>query len=139
MYWADKHVKVIKVEMGFGHQALKTVYKGAVVPILTYGAPVWEEAIQKQRNLKKYQRVQRLINIKISEAYRRIYEASCVMAGGKPVGIKIAEITQVYRATHNAGQDYQEYDSPLEIQDWPHPTDRLTIEESRKAGKLMEK
>jgi hypothetical protein len=56
---------------------------------------VWEEATRKQRNLKKYQRVQRLINIKIAKAYRTIsYEASCVMAGAKPIGIKIGEITQ---------------------------------------------
>jgi ribonuclease HI len=121
-----------KLKRGHGHQALKTIYKGAIVPVLTYGAPVWEEAIQKQRNPKNYQRVQSLINIKIAKAYRTLsYEASCVMAGAKPIGIKTGEITQVYRATHIACQECQEYDAPLEIQDWPHPADRLIIEESK--------
>jgi hypothetical protein len=49
-----------KLKWGLEHQALKTIYKGAIVPILIYGAPVWEEAIQKQRNLKKYQNCQSL-------------------------------------------------------------------------------
>jgi hypothetical protein len=80
--------RTAKLKWGLGHEVLKTTYKGAIVPILTYGAPVWEEAIQKQRNLKKYQSVQRLINIKIAEAYRTIpYEASCFMAGAKPIGL----------------------------------------------------
>jgi hypothetical protein len=55
------------------------------------------------------------------------------MAGAKPIEMKIGEITQVYRANHNAGQDYQEYDAPLEIQGWPHPADRLIIEESKES------
>jgi hypothetical protein len=41
----------------------------------------------------------------------------CVMAGAKPIASKIGETAQGYRATHNAGQEYQEYDAPLEIQD----------------------
>jgi hypothetical protein len=55
------------------------------------------------------------------------------MAGAKPIGIKIGEITQVYRATHNVCQDDQEYDAPLDIRDWPHPADRLIIEESKES------
>jgi hypothetical protein len=33
-----------KLKWGLGHHALKTIYKGAIIP-------VWEEAIQKQRNV----------------------------------------------------------------------------------------
>jgi len=25
-----------------GHKSLKTVYEGAIIPLMTYGAPVWE-------------------------------------------------------------------------------------------------
>jgi hypothetical protein len=46
----------------------QTIYEGAVVPILMYGAPIWVEAIRKNRNLLKYKRIQRLINIKIAKA-----------------------------------------------------------------------
>ena len=64
--------RTAKVQWGLGKKALKTIYEVAVVPVLTYGAPIWIEAIRKNRNLTKYKRIQRLINIKIAKAYRTI-------------------------------------------------------------------
>jgi len=29
-----------------GHKSLKLIYEGTSVPVKTYGAPVWEEAIR---------------------------------------------------------------------------------------------
>jgi hypothetical protein len=49
------------LQWGLGHKAFKTIYERAVVPILTYGAPTWIEAIRKNRNLTKYKRIQRPI------------------------------------------------------------------------------
>jgi hypothetical protein len=45
--------KCAKLQWELGHKSLKTIYEGALVPILTYGAPVWEEAVAKHRNLRK--------------------------------------------------------------------------------------
>jgi len=56
--------RTAKLQWGLGHKALKTIYEGEAVAILTYGAPIWVEAIQKNKNLTKYKRIQRLINIK---------------------------------------------------------------------------
>jgi hypothetical protein len=71
-----------KLQWGLGHEALNTIYGGTVVQIPTYGAPIWIEAILKNRKLTKYKRIQKLINIKIATAYRTIsYDASCVIAG----------------------------------------------------------
>jgi hypothetical protein len=33
--------RTAKLQWGLGHKALKTIYEGAVVPILTYGAPIY--------------------------------------------------------------------------------------------------
>jgi hydroxypyruvate isomerase len=61
------------------------------------GAPVWEEAAGKRRNLCKLQRAQRRMTIKIAKAYRTLsYDASCVMAGVPPIAIVIAEKAQLY-------------------------------------------
>jgi hypothetical protein len=60
--------RTAKLQWNLGHKALKTIYEGAVVPILTYGAPTWVEDIRKNRNLTKHKRIQRLINIKIAKA-----------------------------------------------------------------------
>jgi len=68
----DKHIKYIaenstklihmlgrsaKLQWGLGHKSLKAIYEGALIPLLTYGAPVWDEAVVKQRNLCMLQRV----------------------------------------------------------------------------------
>ena len=41
---------------------MKIIYEGALVPVMTYGTPVWEEAATNTYNLIKLQRAQRLIN-----------------------------------------------------------------------------
>jgi hypothetical protein len=70
--------KSAKLKWGMGHRTLKVIYRGAIEPILTYGAPIWEKALTKQNNLRKYQRVQRMMNIKIAKAFRTLsYEVSC--------------------------------------------------------------
>jgi len=50
--------RTAKLQWGLRHKALKTIYGGAVVQILTYGAPIWVEAIRKIRNLAKYKIIQ---------------------------------------------------------------------------------
>ena len=84
--------RTAKLQWGLGHKALKTIYEGAVVPNLTYGAPIWVEPIRKNKNQAKYKRIQRLLNIKIAQAYRTIlYDASCVIAGVRPIKITIEQ------------------------------------------------
>jgi hypothetical protein len=52
------------------------MYTGAILPILSYGAPVWIEGLQRKHNPTKLKRLQILINIKITIAYRTTsYEA----------------------------------------------------------------
>ena len=74
-YLAENSTKLIhmlgrsaKLQWGLGNKPLKTIYEGALISLLTYGAPVWEEAAAKQKNKRMLQRVQRLINIKIAKA-----------------------------------------------------------------------
>jgi len=105
--------RTAKPQLGLGHKALKTIYKGAVVPIPMYRAPVWVRAIWKNRNLTKYKRIQRLITIKTVRAYWTIsYDASCVIAGVRPIQITIEEKVQTYMA---AKVNNLEYDALLEV------------------------
>ena len=56
-------------------------YQVEILLLMTFGAPVWEEAITN-KYLQKLHSAQRLINIKIAKAYRTTsYEASCMIAG----------------------------------------------------------
>ena len=38
-----------KLIWGLGHRALKVIYNGAIEPLLTYGAPVWEKALTNKK------------------------------------------------------------------------------------------
>jgi len=119
--------RTAKLQWGLGHKVLKTIYEGAVVPILTHGAPIWIEAIRKNKNLAKYKRIQRLINIKIAKAYQTIsYDASCMIAGERPTLITIEQKVQTYMATKI---NNLEYDAPLEIRYWRNPAELATVHE----------
>jgi hypothetical protein len=37
--------KTANLNWGLGYKALKTIYAGAMFPLMTYGTPVWEEAV----------------------------------------------------------------------------------------------
>jgi hypothetical protein len=123
--------KTAKLNWGLGHKALKTIYEWEIVPVMTYGAPVWEEAVKKQTLLRKLQSTQRLINIKIAKAYTTIpFEASCMMAGVLPMGIVIEGKICLYKRKHSIGKDEYEWDKPLPPEEWPHPAWRKAILET---------
>jgi hypothetical protein len=61
-----------------------------------------------------------MMNIKIAKAFRTLsYEASCVLAGVRPIRLDIEENVLTYKATHNNIK----YDAPLEVRYWPHPAE----------------
>jgi ribonuclease HI len=123
--------KSAKFHWGLGHKSLKIIYEEALIPILTYGAPIWEEAAGKHRNLCKLQRVQRLINIKIAKAYRTIsFVASCLMVAVPPIATVIAEKAQLYIKKHYMEGAAYECDMSVPVTDWPHPARRANIMET---------
>ena len=71
--------------MEVSHEALQTIYKGAILVLLLYGAPVCIESMQYEHNRQKYILVQRLINIRMAKAYRtNSSEALCILTGRTP-------------------------------------------------------
>ena len=64
--------KSAKLNWGLGHEALKTIYTGAILPLLQYGAPIWIKALAKTSYKIKLIRVQRLINIRIAKSFRTV-------------------------------------------------------------------
>ena len=122
----NRLARTARLQRGLGHKTLKTIYEGAIGPLLTYGAPIWEKTIRNNRNLTKYKRVQRLMNIKIAKAYRTVtYEASCVRAGVRPIQITIEQQVQTYMAT----KINKTYDAPMDVKYWRHPAELPTIRE----------
>jgi len=56
--------------------------------------------------------MQRIRNIKIAKTFRTLsYEASCVLAGIRPIRLVVEEKIRTYKATHKN----VEYYAPLEV------------------------
>jgi RNA binding protein fox-1 len=95
-YMAEKCTKLIfalsksaKLNLGLKHAALKTIYTGEILPLLLYGTPVWRKATDKASYKARLMRVQRLMNIKMAKAYRRVsHEDLCVLTGTMPIDLK---------------------------------------------------
>jgi len=52
-----------KITWGLKLKALKTIYTGAILPIILYGAPIWKDVMKRSCYKAKIVRIQRLINI----------------------------------------------------------------------------
>ena len=109
-YTAEKIAKLIrslskgaKLTWRIKHEAIETIYKGAILPLLTYGAPVWIEAMNFDQNKQKYIRVQRLINVRMAKAFRTTSsEALCMLTGITPILMKLEEEAAHYKIKFEA-------------------------------------
>jgi hypothetical protein len=134
-YVAEKCTKLIsalsksaKLNWGLKHAALKTIYTGAILPLLLYGAPVWKKAIDKVCYRIKLIRVQRLMNIKIAKAYRTVSnEALCILTGVTPIAIKIQEAIQFYEITRGGTTEEALVDRDMGVKHWQHPAEMITL------------
>jgi len=128
-YAAERSSKLIhslsksaKLTWGLHHEVLQTIYKGAILPLLLYGAPVWAEAMRFEYKRLKYIRVQRLMNIKIAKAFRTTStEALCVLAGRTPIIIRTEQAVKQYFLRKGKGALNQSIDLEVERKHWPHP------------------
>jgi hypothetical protein len=122
--------RVAKQTWGLRNGAIATIYKGAIPPLLPYGAPVWTEAMKHQHNMQKYKRVQRLINLRMARAYRTTSgEALCILTGMKPIIIKIEETVKQYESKERQHQRDLYLDHEVEHRHWPHPATAVSIRE----------
>ena len=136
-YAADKCSKPIyslskaaKVTWGLNHEALKTIYKGAILPLLLYGAPVWIDAMKYEYNRRKYIRVQRLMNIRMAKAYRTTSgEALCIVTGMTPIIFKTEEAVKQYNVRIGNVRHSHKLDQEVELKNWTHPADVVKIKE----------
>ena len=109
---------------GIKHAATETIYKGAIMPLLMYGTPVWIEAMNHDYYRRKYIRVQRLINISMAKAYQTTSsEAHCMVTAMTPITIKLEEIVKRYNTNKRKNIGLREVDHEVEYKYWSHPAD----------------
>ena len=117
--------KSAKITGDLKHKAFKTIYTGAILPLILYGAPVWKGVINSCCHKDKLVRIPRLINIKIAKAYRTVSnEALCIITGLIVINIKIEKVTKYYEITKGEGPLY---DREMDIKMWIHPSKHIVI------------
>jgi len=117
--------KSAKITWGLKHDALKTIYTGGILLLLLYGAPVWRNVQNKHCYKAKLSRIQRLINIRLTKAYRTVSnEALGLIADIKPTHIEIEEAERYYEITKRRGI---QYDREIEVKNWIHPAKHVKL------------
>jgi hypothetical protein len=118
-----------KMNWGLSSKALYTIYKGAILPLMIYGVPVWIKALEKECNRKIYNRLQRIINIKIAKAYRTTSnEALCTLTDLTPIVIKAEEEAKIFNIMRGSIQN--ETDKDEKPKDWLHTAEFVRIIET---------
>jgi hypothetical protein len=132
-YITDRCTKLInalsrlaRINWGLKHEALRTIYNGAILPQLLYAAPVWVESIKKERN-----RAIRLISSRISKAYRTIsHKALYILTGLTPINIKVEEVVTVYNITTGRIDQEHQIDKAVNPKNWIHPAVIISINDT---------
>jgi hypothetical protein len=92
--------------------------------------------MEKKCNKTIYSRVQRLMNIKIAKAYRTTSnEALCTLTGITPIEIKAEETANLYLNIRD--RKNHQLDHEIELKDWTHPADTVTISEQNEVNEHM--
>jgi ribonuclease HI len=120
--------RLVKLNWGLNHAALKTIYTGGILPLPLYGAPVWMKALDKVNYKLKLVRVQRLINIKMAKAYCTVSnKALCILTESTPIAIKIEEVAQLYLLTKRSRKEEAMMDLDTRVKHWLHPAETTSI------------
>ena len=123
--------KSAKIHWGHKHEALVTIYKESIPPLLLYGAPVWIHALRYEFNRRKYIRVQRLMTILIAKAYLTTSsEALCIFAGNISIIIKAEEAAKRYDVWKEHRANIQNIDREVGLNQCPQPADFINIPET---------
>ena len=123
--------RAARLHWGIKKEAIATIYKGAILPLLPYGAPVLLDAMKHGHNRQKYARVQRLINLRMARTYRTTSsEALCILTGMTPIITKLSEAVKQYSYREKQQNQDMNIDYDVEYRLWPHPARTPTITET---------
>jgi ribonuclease HI len=131
-----------KRKCGLNTRALEIIYKGAIIPILSYGCSVWIKDIDKNYISKALESIQRSVALRLCYAYKTVStQALNVIANLMPLDLVVKQRAIEYAVKHEIQLDIcEEYfkqlnidltnvQKPFQFYDLPHPaiTHKLNI------------
>jgi hypothetical protein len=123
-----------KNKYGMNTQALEIIYKGVIIPILSYACPIWIDNYEKKYISLSFERIQRLIALRMCRAYRTVSsDALNVIANLMPIDLVLkqraveyymkkgiaTDLTEYYFRDYRI--DFQNIQKPIKHYDLPHP------------------
>lgn len=122
-----------KHKYGLNRRSLEVIYKGAIIPIISYGSPVWFKALDRKQNQKIFESIQRLLALRFSSAYKTVStEALNIIANLMPIELRIKQIATEFHLKKNIKSDLVNYyfdtnvdlnliSRPIDLKKIPHP------------------
>lgn len=93
--------RISRNSWGAPPEALRTIYSGAICPILLYNCSVWADGLKFKYNRKLICSIQRQFAIRIAKAYKTIsHESALTLALLEPLTDKIKQISSLYEIKH---------------------------------------
>lgn len=92
---------VAKARWGLGFRALRILYRGLLVPIVTYAAAGWADLLNV-RTRRELLSAQRQVLLRVTKSYRTVSTAAiAVIAGEIPIDLAITERACLYKYRKN--------------------------------------
>ena len=109
-------------------QKTRRILASAVYSVVLYACPAWECAMKRACHRAKVERVQRVINIRVTQAYRTASSSAlCVIAGYPPAALMIEGRCRVYREGARRRQEIEDEILDRWQESWEHsPTGHWT-------------
>ena len=110
---AQRLARVSRDEWGFGPRAMKTLWRCALEPAITYASAVWARRAKIDYNEKILKTTQRLTLLRCARAYRTVsHEALYTLTGVIPIMLRIEELTTHHYVSRRA-QPLEHHYSPV--------------------------
>ena len=85
---------IVRRHWGLKGKYMRTLYLGAIEPILTHGCIAWAQGISKKSILKKFIRIQRMAALQITFCNRNTHYLDLLaLAGITPIELRLSELS----------------------------------------------
>lgn len=124
---ADNLLRFAKNKFGLNQNAIKTIYTGALLPIISYGVSVWAPAIDRKFVITPLTRIQRKFALRIAKAYRTVStDATNILCDLMPIDLYLKGRSVEYymknKVTNRLNDSYFQ-NTNIEITDIQRPLD----------------
>ena len=136
----SRFATVCQSTWGLNARTMGTIWNCALLPAITYGAPVWASKVPIEYNTRRLKTVQRLCMLRIARAYRTTsHEALWTITGNLPITLHIEQIasnywinkglqpfTNIYRPVFLANIDFNRLEHRPKFFSLQHPAQRTS-------------